>query len=47
MPVNRVYLLDLFFSGIQLYVLLSHCLCFISILYLDLYALLSRDGCGT
>ena len=32
-----VYLLDFFFSDIQYYVLLSHSLCFISILYLDLY----------
>ena len=35
--MNRVYLLDLFCSGIQLYVLLSPYLCFISFLYLDLY----------
>ena len=33
----RVYLLDFFCSGIQFYVLLSPYLCFISILYLDLY----------
>ena len=32
-----VYLLDFFGSGIQFYVLLSPYLCFISILYLDLY----------
>ena len=35
----RVYLLDLFCSGIQFYLLLSPCLCFISLLYLDLYVL--------
>ena len=34
-----VYLLDFFCSGIQLYVLLSPYLCFISFLYLDLYVL--------
>ena len=33
----QVYLLDFFCFGIQLYVLLSHYLCFISFLYLDLY----------
>ena len=32
-----VYLLDFSCSGIQFYVLLSHYLCFISFLYLDLY----------
>ena len=35
----RVYLLDFFYSGIQFYLLLSPCLCFISFLYLDLYVL--------
>ena len=34
-----VYLLDFFCSGIQFYLLLSHNLCFISLLYLDLYDL--------
>ena len=34
-----VYLLDFFCSGIQFYVLLSRCLCFISFLYIDLYVL--------
>ena len=35
-----VYLLDFFYSGSQLYILLSHCLLFfISFLYLDLYLL--------
>ena len=34
-----VYLLDFFCSGIQFYVLLSPCLCFIYFLYLDLYVL--------
>ena len=34
-----VYLLDFFCSDIQFYVLLSHNLCFISFLYLDLYVL--------
>ena len=32
-------LLDIFYSGIQLYILLSHYLCLISFLYLDLYLL--------
>ena len=32
-----VYLLDFFFSGVQFYLLLSPYLCFISLLYLDLY----------
>ena len=36
---TRVYLLDFFCSGIQLYVLLSPYLCFISFLYVDLYVL--------
>ena len=34
-----VYLLDFFCSGIQLYLLLSPYFCFISLLYLALYAL--------
>ena len=34
-----VYLLDFFSSGIQFYLLLSPYLCFISVLYLDLYDL--------
>ena len=34
-----VYLLDFFCSGIQFYLLLSPYLCFISLLYLDLYIL--------
>ena len=34
-----VYLLDFCCSGIQFYVLLRPCLCFISFLYLDLYVL--------
>ena len=34
-----VYLLDFFCSGIQFYLLLSPNLCFISLLYLDLYVL--------
>ena len=34
-----VYVLNLFCSGIQFYVLLSPYLCFISFLYLDLYVL--------
>ena len=33
-----VYLFDFFCSGIQFYVLLSPYLCFISFVYLDLYA---------
>ena len=36
---TRVYLLDFFCSGIQFYLLFSPYLCFISILYLDLYVL--------
>ena len=36
---TRVYLLDFFCSSIQFYVLLSPYLCFISLLYLDLYVL--------
>ena len=36
---HRVYLLDFFCSGIQFYLLLSPYLCFISLLYLDLYVL--------
>ena len=34
-----VFLLDFFCSGIQFYLLLSPYLCFISLLYLDLYVL--------
>ena len=34
-----VYLLDFLCSGIQFYLLLSPYLCFISLLYLDLYVL--------
>ena len=34
-----VYLLDFFCSGIQFYLLLSPFLCFMSLLYLDLYVL--------
>ena len=34
-----VYLFDFFCSGIQFYLLLSPYLCFISLLYLDLYVL--------
>ena len=34
-----IYLLDFFYSGNQFYLLLSPYLCFISLLYLDLYAL--------
>ena len=34
-----VYLLDFFCFGIQFYLLLSPYICFISLLYLDLYAL--------
>ena len=34
-----VYLLNFFCSGIQFYLLLSPYLCFISLLYLDLYVL--------
>ena len=33
------YLLDFFCSGIQFYLLLSSYLCFIALLYLDLYVL--------
>ena len=36
---QRVYLLDFFCSGIQFYLLLSPYLCFISLLYPDLYVL--------
>ena len=36
---TRVYLLDFFCSSIQFYLLLSPYLCFISLLYLDLYIL--------
>ena len=34
-----VYLLDFFYSSIQFYILMSPYLCFISLLYLDLYVL--------
>ena len=34
---TRVYLLDFFCSGILLYLLLSPYICFIFLLYLDLY----------
>ena len=37
--LSGVYLLDLFCSGIQFYLLLSPYLCFISLLYLDLNVL--------
>ena len=36
---TMVYLLDFFCSGIHVYLRLSPNLCFISLLYLDLYAL--------
>ena len=36
---SEVYLLDFFRSSIQCYLLLSPYLCFISLLYLDLYVL--------
>ena len=36
---SGVYQLDLFCSGIQFYFLLSPYICFISLLYLDLYVL--------
>ena len=36
---SGVYLLDFNCSDIQFYLLLSHYLCFISLLYLDLYVL--------
>ena len=36
---TEVYLFDFFCSGIQFYLLLSPYLCFISLLYLDLYVL--------
>ena len=35
----EIYLLDFLCSGIQFYLLLSPYLCFISLLYLDLYVL--------
>ena len=38
-PKFKFYLLDFFCSGIQFYLLLSPYLCFISLLYLDLYVL--------
>ena len=37
--LTGVYMLDFFCSGIQFYLLLSPYLCFISLLYLDLYVL--------
>ena len=37
--LTGVTLLDFFCSGIQFYLLLSPYLCFISLLYLDLYVL--------
>ena len=40
---NGVYLLDFFCSGIQFYLLLSPYVCFISLLYLDLYVV-GDDG---
>ena len=36
---SGIYLLDLFCSGVQFYLLLSPYLCLISLLYLDLYVL--------
>ena len=36
---TMVYMLDFFGAGIQFYLLLSPYLCFISLLYLDLYVL--------
>ena len=36
---SGVYLLDFFCSSIQFYLLLSPYLCFISLLYIDLYVL--------
>ena len=36
---TRVYLLEIVCSSIQFYLLLSPYLCFISLLYLDLYVL--------
>ena len=36
---SGVYLLDFFCSGMKFYLLLSPYLCFISLLYLDLYVL--------
>ena len=36
---TAAYLLDFFYSGNWFYLLLSHNLCFISFLYLDLYVL--------
>ena len=41
-----VYLLDLFCSGNQFYLLLSPYLCFIYLLYLDLYVLGDDDKLG-
>ena len=39
-----IYILDSFCSGIQFYLLLSPYLCFISLLYLDLYVVLGDDA---
>ena len=39
---SRVYMLDFFCSSIQFYLLLSPYLCFISLLYVDVYGL--RDN---
>ena len=39
LTTTGVYMLDFFCSGIQFYLLLSPYLCFISLLYLDLYVL--------
>ena len=39
LSVHLVLLLDFFCSGIQFYLKLSPYLCFISLLYLDLYVL--------
>ena len=39
-----VYLFDFFCSGIQFYLLLSPCLCFISLLYLENLYILGDDA---
>ena len=36
---HGIYLLEFFCSGIQFYLLLSPYLCFVTLLYLDLYVL--------
>ena len=36
---SEIYLLEFFYSGIQLYLLLSSYVCFINFLFLDLYVL--------